>query len=168
MRNRLRAIIWLIVALPSVASAQTAVGRPAAHSEPVKVSGPIASAPLLEAPIAKFAGRTGTVARRGRDWWTIGLGAANGIGTVLDLRSTRGMLDRGGYESNPLYGPRPSNGRLAAIGGAWLVGQTLLVRETRRAPWWVKWPARLYVGYAVEEHLRLAARNRGVCTRKCR
>jgi len=83
-----------------------------------------------------------------------------------DLWSTTKLLERGGHENNPFLGRYPSNGRLAGHAAAMFAGQSAafyLTERNRHA--WVRWAGRAYIGFAIEEHARLAACNSHVNTR---
>ncbi|HVB34175.1 MAG TPA: hypothetical protein VNJ52_07395 [Patescibacteria group bacterium] len=58
--------------------------------------------------------------------------------SALDVASTRSALARGNYEANPLYGSRPSLGRLLLVKAAFVVpvaiGNSFLDRRTRGQP----------------------------------
>jgi len=77
-----------------------------------------------------------------------------------DVWSTKSLLDRGGWENNPVVGRHPSSVRLAGHAAAVFAGQSAafyLTERNRHA--WVRWAGRAYIGFAIEEHARLAACN---------
>ena len=66
-------------------------------------------------------------------------------------------------ETNPMFGPHPSAARVAAVGGAFFAGETLLahwMRNNRRAwlrrTWWIVPEAEMI------DHARLAQHNAGL------
>ena len=88
-------------------------------------------------------------------------------GTVLlaassaaDAISTKQLLDRGGWESNPILGRHPSNARLTGVFAAEFAMEALAFRLTEhgRKPW-LRWLGRAYIGFSIEEHSRLAGCN---------
>lgn len=95
-----------------------------------------------------------------RKFWTmVGiLGAAK----AADLVTTQRLLNRGGYETDPIYGRHPSSARLAAVTagyfGAEVVGAWLLKRYGRHHRWaqvlWLGEPA-----FQTQEHVRFAIHN---------
>lgn len=92
------------------------------------------------------------------------------VGTALlaasktaDAITTRQLLDRGGWENNPFLGRHPSNGRLAAFAsGQFALQSTAFYFTERNRHAWIRWLGRAYVGFAIEEHVRLAACNAGI------
>jgi len=80
--------------------------------------------------------------------------------TAADLKSTRSIIDRGGWENNPLFGRHPSSGTLASRGALIFAGRSTAFYFTERNRHaWVRWAGRAYIGFAIEEHARLAACN---------
>ncbi|PYX60369.1 MAG: hypothetical protein DMG76_02695 [Acidobacteria bacterium] len=82
-----------------------------------------------------------------------------------DVWSTRSLLGLGGWENNPTLGRHPSSGRLVGHASAVFAGQSAafyLTEHNRRA--WVRWAGRAYIGFAIEEHARLAACNSRINT----
>lgn len=92
------------------------------------------------------------------------------IGTTLlaasktaDAITTRQVLDRYGLrasENDPVFGRHPSPAKQAGVNAAFFAGQVLLFHYTERSHHrWVKWLGRANIGFAIEEHTRLAACN---------
>lgn len=80
-----------------------------------------------------------------------------------DAFTTSQLLDRGGWENNSLLGRHPSNGRLAAFASGQLALQSTAFYFTERNRHaWVRWLGRAYIGFAIEERVRLAACNAGI------
>ena len=92
--------------------------------------------------------------------------AALAASKTADAITTRQLLDRGGWENNPLLGRHPSNGRLAGVAASQFAAQVLLFHftERNRHPL-VRWLGRAYIGFAIGQHARLAACNAGINTR---
>ena len=75
--------------------------------------------------------------------------------------TTRHMLDRGWWETNPIFGRHPTNARLAATSGAYfgaeVAGAYLLKRYGQHHKWarvfWIAEPT-----YQIQEHIRFAAK----------
>ena len=93
-----------------------------------------------------------------------------GIGVSLlaasataDAISSRQVVDRGGWENNPVLGRHPSNARLAGGFVAEFAAQALAFHFTERSRHrWLRWLGRSYIGLTIEEHSRLAACNAGI------
>ena len=92
------------------------------------------------------------------------------VGTALlaasktaDAITTRQLLDRGGWENNPILGRHPSSARLTGFASAQFAAQALAFHFTERSrkPW-VRWLGRAYIGFTIEEHARLAACNASI------
>lgn len=84
---------------------------------------------------------------------------------VTDALSTRSLLDRGGWENNPVYGRHPSNARLTGINAAFFIAQTTAFYFTERSPHrWLRWTGRTLMAFSIGEHTRLAACNSAVDT----
>lgn len=85
---------------------------------------------------------------------------------TADAISTRQLLDRGGWENNPIFGPHPSPAKQSLINlgifGA-QAGVFYLTEHNRHA--WVRWAGRAWLGHAIVEHSRLAACKAGIDTR---
>lgn len=82
-----------------------------------------------------------------------------------DVQTTRNLLARGGYETNPTLGRHPSDQRLAGHAAAIFALQSsafYLTERNRHA--WVRWTGRIYLALTIEEHSRLAACNSGLNT----
>lgn len=83
-----------------------------------------------------------------------------------DAISTQRLLNRGGWENDPLFGRHPSSARLASINVGIFgvrVGVFYLTEHSHRA--WVRWAGRAFIGGAIVSHARLAACNEGINTR---
>lgn len=85
---------------------------------------------------------------------------------TADAITTRQLVDRGGWENNPVLGRHPSNARLTGEFVAEFAAQALVFHFTERShrPW-LRWLGRTAIGITIEEHSRLAACNAGVDTR---
>ena len=92
------------------------------------------------------------------------------LGTTLlaasktaDAITTRQVLDRYGLrasENDPVFGRHPSPAKQAGVNAAFFAGQVLVFHYTERSHYrWVKWLGRASIGFAIEEHTRLAACN---------
>jgi hypothetical protein len=85
---------------------------------------------------------------------------------VADAITTRQLLDRGGWENNPIFGKYPSPAKQAGINLGVFVAQAgafYLTEHSRHR--WVRWTGRALLATATEEHARLAACNAGINTR---
>ena len=82
---------------------------------------------------------------------------------TVDAITTRRVLDRYGLrasENDPVFGRHPSPAKQAGVNVAFFAGQVLLFHYTERSHHrWVKWLGRANIGFAIEEHTRLAACN---------
>jgi hypothetical protein len=86
--------------------------------------------------------------------------SALAVSKVADSLSTRSLLDRGGWENNPILGRHPSSGRISGYMAATFIGESTTFYFTERNHRsWVRWIGRAYIGLVVEEHVRLAACN---------
>ena len=94
------------------------------------------------------------------------------VGTALlaasktaDAITTRRLLDRGGWENNPIFGPYPSPPEQSRINlgifGA-QAGAFYLTQRNRHG--WVRWTGRALVAHVIVEDSRLAACNARVDT----
>ena len=80
---------------------------------------------------------------------------AAGPSKSADANTTRRLLDRGGWENNPIFGRHPSPAKQAGINLGIFGAQAGLLYVTeynRRA--WVRWGGRAFIGHAVFEHSR--------------
>lgn len=99
----------------------------------------------------------------GKIFWlgTAALAAAK----TYDAVETQALLNRGGAESDPLYGRHPSPARLGLVMGATLFGEALLFRLTERSKYkQVRWLGRGYITFTVAQHLRYGACDAGLNT----
>jgi hypothetical protein len=86
--------------------------------------------------------------------------SALAISQTADAFSTRRLVDRGGWENNPVYGRHPSNARLAGINAAFFVAKSTAFYFTERSrSSWIRWTGRTLMALSIEEHSRLAACN---------
>ena len=85
---------------------------------------------------------------------------------TADAITTRQLLDRGGWENNPVFGRHPSPAKQAGVNAAFFAGQVLAFHFTERSrrPW-ILWVGRAAVGFQIEEHIRAAACNAGLDAR---
>jgi hypothetical protein len=77
-----------------------------------------------------------------------------------DMLTTRLQLDKGGLETNWLYGPRPSNARLVGVSAAFFVldsGVAFVAEHSSKRP--IRWLGRALVAGEVASETRLAACN---------
>lgn len=82
-----------------------------------------------------------------------------------DAITTRQLLDRGGWEGNPLFGRHPSPAKQAGINlGIFAAQSGLLYLTEHNKHAWVRWTGRAFLAHAIEEHTRLAACNAGINT----
>jgi len=80
-----------------------------------------------------------------------------GTSAAADYIATRQVLDRGGYEKNPIFGRHPSVARQVAIGGAYFAGEVLLAYELKKFGRRHRWARHLWLIDPVaqsEEHMR--------------
>lgn len=82
---------------------------------------------------------------------------------TADAISTRQLVDRGGWENNPLFGPHPSPARQSLINLGIFGAQTgvfYLTEHNRHS--WVRWTGRALIGHVIVEHARLASCNASI------
>lgn len=79
---------------------------------------------------------------------------------TADAISTMHLIDRGGWENNPLLGKHPGPAKIAAVNATFFAGETLLFRftEKSRHPA-VRWLGRGYISFTIVNHARLASCN---------
>lgn len=95
----------------------------------------------------------------------IGL-SASAAARTFDAIETRRLLDRGGYENNPVFGRHPSPARQGLITAAFFAGESFLFYKTERSnKRYLRWVGRVDLSFATEEHLRYGAC--GAMMRKC-
>ena len=98
------------------------------------------------------------------------------IGTValagaktFDAIETRQLLDRGGWENNPVYGRHPSPAKQAGVNAAFFAGEATLFYFTEHSKRrWVRWTGRAFLTHDIAEHSFLAACNAGIDMRALR
>jgi len=84
---------------------------------------------------------------------------------TADAISTRQLLDRGGWENNPIFGRHPSPAKQAGINLAFFAGESALFYLTERNHHaWVRWTGRAFLAHAITEHSHAAACNAGINT----
>lgn len=91
------------------------------------------------------------------------------VAKSADMVSTQRLVDRGGWENNPVFGRHPSPARLASINAgifAAQVGVVYLTEHSRHA--WVRWAGRAFIAHAIIEHGYLTACNAGIDTHATR
>lgn len=79
---------------------------------------------------------------------------------AADAITTRQLLDRGGWENNPVFGKHPSPAKQAGINLAFFAGQTAgfyFTERTKHA--WVRWTGRAFLGAEAADHVKLAVCN---------
>ena len=70
------------------------------------------------------------------------------------------LLNCGGVEQNPLFGPHPSPAKQAGVNAGIFAGEVLAFHFTERNRHaWVRWLGRAAVGLESEEHIRAFAHN---------
>jgi hypothetical protein len=82
---------------------------------------------------------------------------------VADAINTRQLLNRRGWENNPIFGKHPSPAKQAGINAGIFAAQSFafyLTERNRHA--WVRWTGHALLATATEEHARLAACNAGL------
>ena len=85
--------------------------------------------------------------------------AALAAAKTYDAITTAQLLERGGFETDPVFGRHPSTARLAGINAAFFVGQAMAFRFTEKSKHpWIRWIGRGYISYAVAGHI-----HNGVC-----
>lgn len=101
------------------------------------------------------------VAKIKPDRRVFGIGEALLAGSkIADQITTRQLLDRGGWENDPLFGRYPSPARQAGISSlAFLTDSTLFYFTEHSRHSWIRWSGRAYVGLVVANHFELAACN---------
>ena len=81
--------------------------------------------------------------------------AALASAETFDSINTRRMLNAGGSESHPFFGPHPSPARQAATAGALFGAEATIFHFTERSRhWYVRWPGRVGLGYMVAVHIQ--------------
>jgi len=84
---------------------------------------------------------------------------------VADAITTRQLLNRGGWENNPIFGKHPSPAKQAGINLAFFAGESALFYITERNHHaWVRWTGRALLAHAVIDHSQAAACNAGIDT----
>lgn len=84
---------------------------------------------------------------------------------TADAITTRQVLDRGGWENNPIFGPHPSPAKQSLINlGIFGAQAGVFALTERNRHGWVRWTGRALLAHVVVEHSRLAACNAGVDT----
>ncbi len=92
--------------------------------------------------------------------------AALAASTVADAISTRQLLNRGGFEMNPIYGKRPSPAKQAGINAAFFAGSVGVFYLTERSHSRViRWAGRSWIGLQTAQHSYLAACNSAINVR---
>lgn len=92
--------------------------------------------------------------------------AALAAAKSFDAASTASLLNRGGWEAaDPRLGLHPSSGRLAGIAAADFAAESSVFYFTERSRHaWVRWSGRAFIGFLVEQHLRLGSCNSRINT----
>jgi len=74
---------------------------------------------------------------------------------TFDSIETRRMLNAGGSESHPFFGPYPSPARQAATAAALFGAEATIFHFTERSRhWYIRWPGRVGLGYMFAAHVR--------------
>ena len=85
------------------------------------------------------------------------------IAKTADAVSTEELLNRGGWENDPVFGKHPSPTRLAGANLSIFAAEAAAFRFTEQSRHrWIRWAGRAYIGLAVEEHFRLAVCNSSI------
>ena len=91
-------------------------------------------------------------------FWT--LAAVDAGAVTADLVTSRQMLDRGCYETNPLYGHYPSAGRMTGIMVGITAGELAFAHfAVKSRKKWLYRPAFALVGYEAAQHMRFSYAN---------
>lgn len=92
--------------------------------------------------------------------------AALAAGKTYDAIETRSLLDRGGWENDPLFGRHPSSAKLGLVNAAIFAGEATLFHFTERSKHKaVRWLGRGYIALSVAQHVRDGSCDAGVDTR---
>jgi len=84
---------------------------------------------------------------------------------TADAITTRQLLDRGGWENDPVFGRHPSPVKQAGLNLAFFAGESALFYFTERNHHaWVRWTGRAFLAHSVVEHSYAAACNAGINT----
>lgn len=82
---------------------------------------------------------------------------------TYDAVSTQNLLNRGGWENDPLFGNHPSPGRLAATNAVIFVGQVAAFHFAERSPHkWLRWSGRAFLAVTIADHVRAGACNASI------
>jgi hypothetical protein len=85
---------------------------------------------------------------------------------TFDAIETRRVLDRGGSENNPFFGPHPSPRKQGLITAGFFAGESFLFYKTERSnKRYLRWLGRLNLSFTTGEHLRYGAC--GAAMQKC-
>ena len=82
---------------------------------------------------------------------------------TADAITTRQLLDRGGWENNPVFGRHPSPAKQAGINLGFFAAESGVFYGTehnRHA--WVRWAGRVFIGHAIFEHSLMTDCNSGL------
>ena len=86
--------------------------------------------------------------------------------TVADAVTTRQLLNRGGFERNPLFGKNPSPAKQAGINAVFFAGSVTAFYFTEKSHnRFVRWAGRSWIGLQTAQHSYLAACNSGINVR---
>lgn len=82
---------------------------------------------------------------------------------TADAITTRRLLDRSGWETNPAFGRHPSPAKQAGINLGFFAAQSTAFYFTQHSRHkWISWTGRAFLANAIEQHSRLAACNPGI------
>ena len=85
------------------------------------------------------------------------------VAKTYDAVSTQNLLNRGGWENDPIFGKHPSSARLAATNAAMFLGEVAVFHFTERSPnKWVRWAGRTFLATTVADHVRAGACNASI------
>jgi len=82
---------------------------------------------------------------------------------TADAITTRQLLDRGGWENNPLFGRHPSPAKQAGVTLGIFAAQAglfYLTEHNRQS--WIRWAGRAFLAYTVVDYSHAAACNAGI------
>ena len=84
---------------------------------------------------------------------------------TADAITTRQLLDRGGWENDPVFGRHPSPVKQAGINLAFFAGESALFYLTEHnRHTWIRWTGRAFLAASVVQHAHAAACNAGINT----
>lgn len=89
-----------------------------------------------------------------------------GASQAADGITTRQLLDRGGWENDPLFGRHPSPARQSFVSlGVFAVRASVFYATEHNRRAWLRWIGRAFVAYSVADNVQAARCNAAVDTR---